>query len=520
MLRTDLIRPIPELLATHARARGDRLAFRDARRSVSYAELYVRTGRLARHLARRGLEPGARAALLLRNGVDAIETYLAITRAAGIGVCLNPQDGREDLAFKLVDAGCRIVITEATYLPRVLDAADLPELRHIVVVTDTHDAAVGDGDRAMSRYETLATEEPSEPPRDSLELDAPAWMLYTSGTTGRPKGVLLSQRNNLWVIAACWVPMAGPGSEDYLLSPLPLYHSYALNLPVLAVVALGASEYIMERFSTAELLRLLKAEPFTFMPGVPTMFHFLLEAARDEGLGTESLRTCVSAGAILPASLNRAFEDAFGVPLLDGYGITETATMVTENCLTGTRVMGSCGLPLPGSAVRIVNPETGVDVGIGEEGELWVRGPHVMLGYHNRPEETASALEGGWYHIGDLGRSDENGYLTITGRIKELIIRGGENIAPAEVEEVVVQHDAVLDCAVAAATDEAWGEMPVAFVVPRDRDSFDQDAVVSYCAERLARYKVPARIRLVETIPRTGSGKVQRYRLREDSAMT
>ena len=184
----------------------------------------------------------------------------------------------------------------------------------------------------------------------------------------------------------------------------------------------------MEKFSTGETVRLLKTGEFTFFPGVPTMFHYLLQATHGEkNLKLSNLGLCVSAGAIMPATLNREFEDQFGIPLLDGYGITETSTMVTMNWPTGGRVFGSCGIALPGLTVRTVDPN-GRDVGSNEEGELIVRGPNVMPGYHNKPEETRNALRVGWYHTGDLAKSDENGFITITGRLKELIIRGGQNI--------------------------------------------------------------------------------------------
>src|SRR4029077_15287500 len=243
----------------------------------------------------------------------------------------------------------------------------------------------------------------------------------------------------------CWAPITGLCERDTVLSPLPLFHSYALNLSVLGTLATGASAFIMERFSTSEAVRLLQSGEFTVFPGVPTMFHYLLQATRDEkDIGFPNLRLCISAGATMPATLNREFEQRFGVPLLDGYGITETSTMVTMNWPTGSRVLGSCGIPVPGLAVRIVDANGG-DVERNREGELIVRGPNVMPGYHNKPEETRNALRAGWYHTGDLAKSDENGFLTCTGRLKELIIRGGQNIAPAEIEEVLNTFTPVLD---------------------------------------------------------------------------
>src|SRR5262249_42589731 len=258
----------------------------------------------------------------------------------------------------------------------------------------------------------------------------------------------------------------------------------ALNLTVLSVLATGASAYVIERFSTAEALRLLDSGAHTLMPGVPTMYHYLLEFTRAQqeadarsrptlhGAGLPArklpgLRLCISAGAIMPAALNGAFEASFSVPLLDGYGITEVSTMVTMNWPVGGRIPGSCGLPLPGLAVRIVDPASGKDVAQGSEGELIVRGPNVMLGYHNKPAETAAELRDGWYRTGDLARSDANGFLTITGRLKELIIRGGQNIAPAEIEEAVNAFPTVLDSAAVGVPHEHLGEVPVLFVVAR-----------------------------------------------------
>jgi len=216
----------------------------------------------------------------------------------------------------------------------------------------------------------------------------------------------------------------------------------------------------------------------------------------------------------MPAALSREFEDRFKAPLLDGYGITETSTMVTMNWLRGARPMGSCGLPVPGLAVRIVNPTTLEDVALGQEGELIVRGPNLMQGYHNKPAETAAALRKGWYHSGDLARSDPSGYLTITGRIKELIIRGGQNIAPAEIEEVVVRHPQVRDCAVVGVPHATLGGVPCLFVVCKE-DGLDVASLMELCRVHLSSYKVPEAVHLVEEIPRTGSGKIMRYKLVE-----
>jgi long-chain acyl-CoA synthetase len=217
---------------------------------------------------------------------------------------------------------------------------------------------------------------------------------------------------------------------------------------------------------------------------------------------------------VLAVNLNQDFEDWFGVKLLDGYGITETSTMVTLNWPIGTRVMGSCGVPVPGLSVRVVDLEDR-DVTVGQEGELIVRGPNVMIGYHRKPAETASALRAGWYRTGDLARYDVNGYLTITGRLKEIIIRGGQNISPVEVEEIVSTHPSVADCAVVGIAHEFLGEVPVAFVVMRQGEAADAAALLDHCRSRISAYKIPHAIHIVAEIPRTGSGKAMRFKMKQ-----
>jgi long-chain acyl-CoA synthetase len=227
----------------------------------------------------------------------------------------------------------------------------------------------------------------------------------------------------------------------------------------------------------------------------------------------EGLRLCVSAGALLPPALKARVEERLGVPLVDAYGATETSTAVALTAPGDGSPDGSCGLPPPGVACRVVDPATGTDLPPGAEGELIVRGPGVMLGYHDRPAETAAALREGWYHTGDLARQDRNAFLTITGRVKDIIVRGGENIAPAEIERIVAAHPDVADCAVAARPDRLLGEVPVLYVVARSDRMPQPDDLLAWCRHRLPRFKVPAEAHVVDAIPRTASGKVRRHLL-------
>lgn len=512
MLRIDLIAPIPELLRRQAEAFASKVAYQDARRAVSYGDLLRRTGNLAGQLADHGVSPGETVAILLPNSVEWIEACVATTRADAVSVPVSYDASEPEIAYRLQDADCRAIVTtdEKSELVARL-RVQAPNLAAVIL------ADRGPRQSDGLRFADLAETPPRSEPRDPSDIDQASYIVYTSGTTGRAKGVLLSVRGMLWVTAACWAPICGLSDGDRVLSPLPLFHSYALNLSVLSILATGATCHIMEKFSTAEALEQMSGGSFTLMPGVPTMFHYLLQRAREDGADARhsALRLCISAGAIMPATLNREFEATFAVPLLDGYGITETSTMVTMNWPVGGRVPGSCGIPLPGLAVRIVEPATGLDASLGTEGELIVRGPNVMLGYHNKPAETDDALRDGWYRTGDLARSDRNGFLTITGRLKELIIRGGQNIAPAEIEEVAGKFPAVLDSAVVGIPHEHLGEVPALFVVARPGMTIDGEALLEHCAGQLSAYKVPQSVHQIVEIPRTGSGKIIRFKLRE-----
>ena len=510
MIRTDLIASMGEILRRHASARPGRLAFEDSSgAAVTYGQLEALSAALAGHMQDRGLEVGGAVAILLPNSVDWVVSCAAIARAGGVSVPISHDAVEAEIRYRLEDARCRAIIVSPRHLPLIEQLrAELPALADVMVAGSD----VPPDRLSLARLSRCPAR---SAPRDPEDLNATAFLVYTSGTTGRAKGVMLTLHGMLWVTAACWAPIVGLGEHDTLLSPLPLFHSYALNLCVLSVLATGASAFLLEKYSTHDVVNQLQTGKYTLMPGVPTMFHYLLENARTTGnMKVPGIRCLISAGAILPAALNRDFEAAFGVPLVDGYGITETSTMVTMNWPGAPRVMGSCGLPIPGLATRIIDLDRN-DVPLGAEGQLIVRGPNIMQGYLNKPKETADALQGGWYYTGDLARSDANGFLTITGRLKELIIRGGQNIAPAEVEDVVLSHPDVLECAVLGVAHPHLGEVPVVCVVPREGTALDPEAIRGHCSTLLSAYKVPHTVHVVESIPRTGSGKIMRFKLRE-----
>ncbi|MFE7172628.1 type I polyketide synthase [Streptomyces sp. NPDC057616] len=540
MTHDELIRPLPELLKAHAQTSPSRVAFADDVRAVTYQELERRTGRLAAYLARTGLRRGDRVAICLGNCVETVESLLAAVRAGAIGVPLNPRSSDAELAHFLQDSGAAVLVTDPAHLarlqglgpdgPRVLltgtgpVAADAPAGTVLF-----HTAATGTAE-ATEPTDTAETTPTIGTPPDDLGLDEPAWMLYTSGTTHRPKGVLSTQRAALWSTAACYVPLFGLSPHDRLLWPLPLFHSFAHSLAVLGVTAVGASARITAQLLSPDgLLRELHSPhpaldgPYTLLAGVPATYHQLTASAHGSA-PPPGLRTCIVAGAPGGPALRASVETLLGAPLLDAYGSTETCGLIAANRPEGPRLDGSCGPPIPGMEVRIVDPASagditdggheapdgGHDVPDGGEGEIWVRGPSLMTGYHNRPADTEAALRGGWYRTGDLGRRAEHGHLVLTGRVSELIIRGGENIHPTEIEQVLLGAPGVRDAVVVGVPHEILGEVPVAYVVPGPA-GVDPRRVLEVCRAQLAEYKVPVAIREIAAVPRTGSGKIARH---------
>ncbi|MFD5161093.1 type I polyketide synthase [Streptomyces hawaiiensis] len=509
MTRDELIRPVPALLKEHAELAPERIAYADSARGVTYAELERRTRALAGYLTRSGLARGDRVAICLGNCVEAVESCLAVLRAGMVGVPLDPRSSDAELAHFLRDSRAAFVITDAAHLVR-LRRLGSPYDRLGALVTGSGPVPEG----ARSFRSAVESDGPGE--IDTLGLDDPAWMLYTSGTTHRPKGVLSTQRAALWSVAACYVPLFGLSSGDRLLWPLPMFHSFSHSLAILGVTAVGASARIAGEPAAPGGLRqeLLTAYeglggPFTVLAGVPATYHRLVDSA---GAAPQALRMCLVAGAPSGPALRAAVEETLGAPLFDAYGSTETCGMIAADRPGGPRVDGSCGPPVPGVEVRVVDPESGEAVGDGAEGEIWVRSPGLMTGYHDQPEATAAALRDGWYRTGDLGRRVEHGHLRVTGRVSELIIRGGENIHPTEIEQALLRCPGVSDAVAVGVPHDVLGEVPIALVVPGP-DGLDARRVLAECRTLLADYKVPTEIREIAAVPRTASGKTARHRL-------
>lgn len=478
---------IPQLFAYSLESRRDQPAL-DWDRTYTFGEIDDRASRMARALAARGLKMGDRMAVYLPNSLAFIDLFLAATRLGVIFIPVNILYRDREIRHILSDADPRLVVTSAPgieHLPPgapVADVADL--LREAASQPAQRDVAVYDG-------------------------DTPAAIVYTSGTTGTSKGAVLSHNVfsvNAVNITSCW----RISDQDRLLLPLPLFHVHGLGNGIHAWLLSGCRMRLLERFEHGRISEELESFSPTVFFGVPAMYVRLLSLSEQQARQTgRAMRLFVCGSAPLPAQTLADFRDLYGHTILERYGMSETL-MNISNPYVGERRPGSVGLPMPGVSVRILD-EGGQPVPVGETGEVYVRGSNVFREYWQRPDATAAAFRDGWFRTGDLGFREADGYYTLAGRRSDLIISGGFNIYPREIEELLEEQPGIAEAAVAAAADAVRGEVPVAYVVPRGE--WDAAALESACRAAFASFKVPRAFIAVETLPRTALGKVRKHLL-------
>jgi fatty-acyl-CoA synthase len=475
-------------LAHHAAQRADATAVIDEETGarLSYATLDERAIRFAASLRRLGVRAGERVAIAQPSTPDYLAVYFAAARIGAILVPLNVRLAPSELAHQLADSRPRVVLCESD-LPLPPDA----KLRRVSAEELLADLP--------ARVETPALVEGGERPQV---------IMYTSGTTGHPKGAVLPHRKTLYntLNARIYLELT---PADVVVVPLPLFHSFGLKILCVPTLFAGATVVLVARFDPAGLPETVARHRASLLGAVPVMYRRMWEhGLRPEAL--RSLRFGVSAGAPIEPELIRRYAAA-GVIVKQAYGQTETSILCCLDASDAVRKAGSVGTPVRHAEVRIAN-ESGEALPAGTPGEVQVRGPIVGLGYWGRPEDTARSRIGGWHRTGDLGVADEEGCITLVGRLRELYISGGENVYPAEVERVLAAHPDVRECAVVGVPDPTWGEAGRAFVVPA-RTPFDADALLAWARERLARFKVPRDVVAVSELPRTASGKVQKHLL-------
>jgi long-chain acyl-CoA synthetase len=466
-------------------------------REWTNVEQQCAANRFAHALRRLGVGVGDRVVVLLPNGPEVLQAYAGILKAGGVIVPVMFLLGADEVRHILLDSEAKVVVTAPAFLDKVDGFSGLV-------------VQVGDGAGGHAWDELLAGESDAFPSLERADDDL-AVILYTAGTTGRPKGVALSH-GNLASNARAAASLYELDRTAWALMVLPLSHSYGLTV-MNAGSILGTKGVLMRWFNPEGVLEAIERYRVESMSGVPTMFVYLLNYPDATRFDTSSMRLWGSGAAPLPLEIVEPFERKFGGRILEGYGLTEAAPVVSAHRLSGVRKLGSVGQALPGVTVAILD-DADHPLPAGELGEVCVQGPNVMQGYYRLPEETARTLRGGWLHTGDIGRLDAEGYLFIVERKKDLIIRGGFNIYPREVEEVLYAHPAVAEAAAIGVSDAVMGEEVMAFVALKPGATTDADALIGFCQERLARYKCPRHIRFVDALPKSSIGKILRKELR------
>ncbi|WP_017237906.1 long-chain-fatty-acid--CoA ligase [Streptomyces sp. SS] len=483
-------------LARTAAARPDSTAILLDDQALDYRALDGRSALVAGWLAARGVGPGDRVAILLPNIPHFAVAYYGVLRAGAVAVPMNPLLKSGEIGYGAGDCGAKLILAWGAAMAEAGAAA--AELG--IGCVDVTDPGFG--------AELAAAEPRGEVvERDDDDL---AVLLYTSGTTGRPKGARLTH-GNLGSNTAAVARVLGMSASDTVFGGLPFFHVFGQTCGLNAAVLTGARITLLPRFDAAKALEILSRDRVTVMEGVPTMFLGLLaaaEAAGSTGLtGEEGLRLCVTGGSAMPVEVLYRFESAFGCPVVEGYGLSETSPVVTFGSLDGPRKPGSIGTPIEGVRVRLVDDE-GKEVPEGDVGEIAVNGPNVMAGYWNRPDADAAAFADGWFRTGDLARRDEDGFYFIVDRKKDLVIRGGYNVYPREIEEVFYEHPAVAEAAVVGVPHEVHGEEVAAVVTLKPGAEVTADELRAFVKARVAPYKYPRIVRLVPGLPKGPTGKI------------
>jgi long-chain acyl-CoA synthetase len=479
-------------LSRTAASHGDKVAVKLDDTELSYAVVDRAAQHVAGLLRSRGLEAGDRVGLMLPNVPYFPILYYGILRAGGVVVPMNVLLKGREVAYYLDDSGAKMLFAwhgfaEAAEQGAEKAGADL--------------TLVEPGEIEKLVFAADAVAEIAERSGEDLAV-----LLYTSGTTGTPKGAELTHANLTSNVEASR-KLIDIGEDAVVLGALPLFHSFGQTCSLNAVVAAGATLTLIPRFDPAKGLEIIQRDKVTIFMGVPTMYVALLGCDSREEYDTSSLRTCVSGGSAMPGEVLRGFEKAYGCEILEGYGLSETSPVASFNHREIGRKIGSIGTPIEGVEMKVVDPE-GNDLPQGEVGEIVIRGENVMRGYWNKPEATAETIVDGWFHSGDMAKIDEDGFFFIVDRKKDMIIRGGYNIYPREIEEVLYEHPAVREVAVVGVPDDEWGEEVGAAVALNAGAQATPDELREHVKSQVAAYKYPRQIWIVDELPKGPTGKI------------
>ncbi len=504
------------------------------RASLTYAELMAEVNRFAAALAGLGVRPGDRVGLMLPNLPQFVIAFYGALRAGAVVVNTNPTYTPRELEHQYRDAGVETVIPLSPYVPRLDSTAARQAVERVIVTELTDYLPDGLRGRAEAAYRSdggivevpgaagvyrlrdLLNAATDAPPSHIGHPDDVALLQYTGGTTGVPKAAMLTHANLVANVLQFrhWLPELVE-AQEIVAGALPFFHIYGLTVAMNLAVVLAAELIVLPTpRPVSHVLQTLAEERVTVFPGVPTTYIGVINHPEVAQYDLRSIKACISGAAPLPVEVQARFEQITGGVLVEGYGLTEASPVTHCNPLSGLRKAGAIGPPLPDVEAKIVDPQSLADVPVGAQGELWVRGPNVMPGYWNMPEETAQVLTpDGWLRTGDLARMDEDGFFYIVDRLKDIIIVSGLNVVPREVEDVLYEHPAVREAVVAGVPDVYRGEIVKAFVVLKEGETVTAEALTAFCAEQLARFKVPAAIEFRAELPKTTVGKPLRRAL-------
>jgi long-chain acyl-CoA synthetase len=480
------------VLTGTAESHGERTAIKLDDLEVSYERLNEWSARAAALLGEKGVGPGDRVGIMLPNVPQFAVAYYGVLRAGGVVVPMNPLLKGREVSFYLSDPDAKVVIAWHEFADPAQQGAEEAGAEAIIVEPGAFEELLG----GIGPQFAVADRKPSDT----------AVILYTSGTTGTPKGAELTH-SNLLHNGDVITRIASIGADDVLLGALPLFHAFGQTCALNGAMANGATLSMIPRFDPGKALEIIERDEVTIFEGVPTMFTAMLHNSDRERYDVSSLRLCISGGAAMPVEVMRGFEQVFGCKVLEGYGLSETSPVASFNHPDRERKPGTIGQPVEGVEMKVVDDQDN-EVEQGEVGEIVIRGKNVMKGYWRKPDATAEAIRDGWFHTGDMGRVDGEGYFSIVDRKKELIIRGGYNIYPREIEEVLYEHPAVKEAAVVGTPDEKMGEEVGAAVVLKQGEELSEDELRDYIKKQVAAYKYPRRIWFVDELPKGPTGKI------------
>lgn len=514
--------PLYRIVQLAAGMYGDRLATAFFGAQMTFRELKSEIDKFSTALARMGVVKGDRVGIMLPNCPQYVISFFAIVKLGAIVTNINPTYTLREVDLVAQDAGLKLIITLDALAPLALGVKPNSKIENVITTSIAEYAGQGATaapEGAISFLGLIQAVEEAEHPAVQIDpQDDIAVLQYTGGTTGVPKGAMLTHRNLFAnaIQTAVWAEgVTQRGDERYLLV-IPYFHIYGQTVGMLVGAWNGAQQIMIPKFDIDMLLAAIKQYQPTFFPGVPTLYISMLNHPEAKTSGLDRIRRYNSGSAPLPVDVLEKFEAMTGGMLYEGYGLTEASPVTHSTPTLAKRKPGSIGLPIPGTDCKIVDLETGdTEVPIGEDGELCIRGPQIMKGYWNKPSETEIALRDGWLYTGDVARMDEDGYFYIVQRKKDMIIVSGFNVYPNEVEEVLFTHEAIVEAAVIGVPDSYRGEAVKAFVVLKPDAQPTTADIIDFCRERLAKYKVPSQIEIVESLPKSAVGKVLRRELRD-----